>query len=303
MAPPFRNPAFTTPRRPVEEVVFSEASGAEDSPGMTEASDVPNDTPEVDHMGDTMMGGTLSPKRVDKSSRYAKTLFAKKHASGKGEIRNRDSGKAGLLRKRKRHNLDRDVGSVVRYSVPDSDWSENESDTPPPSRNGRLGRKTSGQAPQRGVIGSMFHMLDEHPNAPDNLHRWIQLALNLVFVGTVIGIGYTIVATIRSDIINANAAARFKMQSEMTECRSQYLENGCAKKDRPALIALCNEWHDCFMRDPDAIMSLKVMAKQIAEIINEFSETMNFKAWVRVFRILIQSNDDDFWVLLTWAFL
>lgn len=297
MAPPFRNPAFTTPSRPVDEIVFSEASGAEDSPGLTEASDVPNDTPEVDHMGDTNMGGTLSPTRISKSSRYAKTLFAKKHAAGKGEIRNRESGKAGLLRKRKRHNLDKDVGSVVRYMLPESDMSESEPDMPVASHNGRPKRKTSGQVQKRGVIGSMFHMLDEHPNAPDNLHRWIQLVLNLLIISTVIGVGYTIVSTIRSDIFNANEAARLELQSKMAECQKQYLENGCAKNDRPPILAqYCNDWNDCMMQNPDAIMRVKVTAKQIAEIINEFSEAMNFKAWVsfRLVLHLVKQNESSY---------
>ncbi|CRK12298.1 hypothetical protein BN1723_009674 [Verticillium longisporum] len=47
-APPFRNPAFTTPRKPFDETLFSEA---ESSPALTEASDLPNDTPDFFFFG------------------------------------------------------------------------------------------------------------------------------------------------------------------------------------------------------------------------------------------------------------
>lgn len=40
-------------------------------------------------------------------------------------------------------------------------------------------------------------------------------------------------------------------------------------------------------QNPEAIMRVKVTAKQIAEIINEFSEAMNLKAWGFFFAVLI----------------
>lgn len=281
MAPPFRNPAFTTPRRPVDEVVFSEASGAEDSPGLTEVSDVPNDTPEVDHMGDINMGGMVSPSRIDKTSRYAKSIFAKKHAAGKGELRSsRDAGKPALLRKRRRHNLDKDVGSVVRYNVPDSE-SESESEASRSSRGGRSRSKQT-QKQKQGIFGSIFQMVDDNPNTPDNLHRWIQLVLNLVFISTIVGIAWSVYSSIRSDILNANESARLEIQSKMAECQNSYVQNGCGTNNYPALGPLCKEWQECMSQNPLAIMRVKVTAKQIAEIINEFSDAMNFKAWVRI---------------------
>lgn len=225
------------------------------------------------------MGGTITPTKVDKASRYGRSTHTKKHSSGKGEIRNRrDTSRHGLLRKRKRHNLDRDVGSVVRYQTQDESESDSDGNSSG-TRNGR-GRNNNGVATKRGMLGSMFHMLDEHPNAPENLHRWIQLGINMLVASTVVVIGWSVVSTVRSDIQNANEGARLEIMSKIAECNNQYTINECSKKDRPALRVMCDEWYDCMMQNPESIMRVKVTAKQIAEIINEFSETMNFKAWV-----------------------
>ncbi|KAJ4253284.1 hypothetical protein NW762_010439 [Fusarium torreyae] len=283
-APPFRNPAFTTPRRPFDDLALSEASGAEDSPAQTEVSDFPNDTPEADRMSDVNMGGMPSPSRVDKSYRYGKAPFsAKKHTPGRGEIRaNRDLSVSEFIRKRKRHNLDKDVGSITRHRWTESDSDSDDSIAPRRSR----GKRKAKEAP-KGFLGSLFHMLDEHPNAPDNLYRWVQLLVNFFLVSIFVYIGWSIVGTIRSDIQNANETARFEIMSKITECQTQYTMNECAKKDRPALQPMCDKWYDCMMQNPESIMRVKVTAKQIAEIINEFSDAMNLKAWGFFFAVLI----------------
>ncbi|KAF5236469.1 hypothetical protein FAUST_6530 [Fusarium austroamericanum] len=287
-APPFRNPAFTTPRRPFEDLALSEASGAEDSPAPTEVSDFPNDTPEVDHTSDINMGGMASPSKVDKSHRYNKTPFSsKKHTPGRGEIRaNRDLSVSEFIRKRKRHNLDRDVSIVNRHRWTESDSDYDSGDSIAPRRRSR-GRRKAKEEP-KGFLGSLFHMLDEHPNAPDNLYRWVKLLVNFFLVSVFIYIGWSIVSTVKTDIENANEMARIEIMGRITECQTQYTINGCSRNDRPPVIAKhCDEWFECMTQNPEAIMRVKVTAKQIAEIINEFSDAMNLKAWGFFFAVLI----------------
>ncbi|RBA14684.1 hypothetical protein FPRO05_13229 [Fusarium proliferatum] len=284
-APAFRNPAFTTPRRPFDDVALSEASGAEDSPALTEVSDFPNDTPEADRMSDINMSGMTSPSKIDKSFRYSKTPFSsKKHTPGRGEIRaTRDLSVSEFIRKRKRHNLDRDVSSITRHRWTESDSDSEDSIAP---RQTRGKKKTTKEAP-RGFLGSLLHMLDEHPNAPDNLYRWVKLIVNFFLVSVFVYIGWSIVTTVKTDIENANEMARIEIMGKITECQTQYSINGCAKNDRPALRVACEEWSECMTQNPEAIMRVKVTAKQIAEIINEFSEAMNLKAWGFFFAVLI----------------
>ncbi|POR35998.1 Nitrogen assimilation transcription factor nit-4 [Tolypocladium paradoxum] len=280
VAPPFRNPAFTTPRRPVDEVVLSEVSGAEDSPAVTEASDYPNDTPEADHRTDANMGGTIMPLKIDKATRYARSgLSFKKHASGKGEIRGHRDLSVGA-RKRKRHNYDRDVGSVGRRRhEQDSDAWDSDSDTSVGPRTSKRSQSKDGQNEQKGAFELFFHFLNKYPNAPDHMQRWMQFGANLFLVSVVAYLGWSVVSTVRSDIYKANDIARQELMSKMTECQTQYTMNECAKKDRPALRVMCEEWYDCMMQNPESILRVKVTAKQVAEIINEFSEAMHLKAW------------------------
>lgn len=232
-------------------------------------------------MADVVMTGATSPTRIDKSLRYGRSAApSKKHTPGRGEIRgSRDLSTVDLLRKRKRHNYDKDVST--RYRGQAWDGSDADSDDSMASQVHRRGRNRKNRpTPPKGVIGTLFHMLDEHPNAPENLYRWIQLLVNFSIVSICVYIGWTVVTTIQSDIFNANEAARMEVASKISECSNQYRVNECSKKDRPALQEICDQWYDCMMQNPDSIMKVKVTAVQIAEIMNGFSDTMNLKAWV-----------------------
>ncbi|SPJ73489.1 uncharacterized protein FTOL_03219 [Fusarium torulosum] len=284
-APPFRNPAFTTPRRPFDDFALSEASGAEDSPALTEASEFPNDTPEADRISDVNMSGMTSPSKVDKSYRYNKAPFSsKKHTPGRGEIRaSRELSVTELMRKRKRHNFDRDVSSIVRHRWTESDSDSGDSIAPRRSRSKRMPKESP-----KGLISSLFHILDEHPNAPDNLYRWVKLIVNFLIVSVFVYLGWSVVSTVKTDITNANQTARFEIMGRITECQNRFNENGCANQNRPpALNDMCNQWSECMTQNPEAIMRVKVTAKQIAEIINEFADAMNLKAWGFFFAVLI----------------
>jgi hypothetical protein len=259
--------------------VFSEASGAESSPALTEASDIPDDTPDMDRFGDLNMG-TITPSKVDKSYRYGKNGYGpKRHTAGRGEIARsqRDLPTTDLLRKRKRHNQDKDVGNVRRHAS----W-ENGEDSASDSDAGQIFSQTKSHKPpkQKSWLKNMFAVMDEHPNAPENLYRWIQLLVNFLLVSIFFFVGWAIVDTVRSDIRNANEAARLEIVSKVLECREEYVLNGCAKKDRPALKQMCDEWYDCMNQDPESIMRVKVTAKHVAEIINEFANGLHLKAWV-----------------------
>ncbi|KAL7948081.1 Di-sulfide bridge nucleocytoplasmic transport domain-containing protein [Trichoderma barbatum] len=308
VAPPFRNPAFTTPRR-VDDPVFSESSFtdaetsftdasfvsfAEDSPGATEASALPNDTPESDRMSDVTVGNSATPSKIDKNARYNRTS-PRRHAAGRGEIRplSRDSPRKELqvLRKRKRHNFDKDVSSVIKHLPPDWEGDLSDSDTsvasyrgPSPGKIAPTPLSSSQQkhqrAPTEGWFVSALGTMDRYPGAPDHIYRWLQLGLNCFMIGVVMFFGWSVFGAVRSDIRNANEMARMEIMSRISECQNHYTSNECTKRDRPALRALCDEWYDCMTQDSDAIMRVRVTIKQVAEVINEFADAMNLKAWI-----------------------
>jgi hypothetical protein len=277
IAAPFRNPmpnAFTTPRKPFDEVNLSEASGAEDSPAVTENSDYPNDTPEADRLAELTMGSTsaITPSKISKVSRYSKSGMVTKKASGRGEIR-------PVTGKRRRHVGDRDVSFVnfdqSRFGE-DSDMDSYDERAPRQTRNRTRGNK----AKQGGFLGSFFHFLNEHPNAPENLSKWISFGFNFSLVFACATMLWSTVHSVQSDLRLANEAARTELVSKMNECSNSYTLNKCSDSPVPAVKGFCDEWYECMMQNPEAVMKVKVTAKQVAEVFNEFTDTMSLRSWV-----------------------
>ncbi|KAL7816000.1 Di-sulfide bridge nucleocytoplasmic transport domain-containing protein [Trichoderma aethiopicum] len=327
VAPPFRNPAFTTPRNlddaTTADSSFAEASfstaeasfttALEGSPARTEVSSFANDTPESERMSDVTVANSPTPTKIDKNSRYNNNRASpRKHVAGRGEIRPaRDA--LQVLRKRKRHNLDKDVSSVIRHLPRDWEGDASDSDSsivsyqgaspsrfaPPPSSSQHKSQRSATPPGRESWFVSALGTMDRYPGAPDHIYRWLQLGLNCFVMGIVIFCGWSVVEAVRSDIRNANEMARMEIMSRISECQNHYTSNECTKRDRPALRALCDEWYDCMTQDSEAIMRVKVTIKQVAEVINEFADAMNFKAWVMFGTIavfIIFSN-----VMLQWG--
>ena len=260
-APPFRNPAFTTPRKPVDESAFSEASGAEDSPAQTE-SDFPNDTPEIDRQGDVTMGGTITPSKVDKSLRY------RKHASGKGEIRpGRSAGMDLARRRKKQHNPLQRYAEDTDDDAEDSDGHYMKKDRLPRSRG-------SG-----GVVGAMFRMMDEHRDAPDNLGRWVKFGVNVFLMLLFCGAIVAVVQGVMSDIRTVHEDARNEIRAKAAVCQDEYMANHCDTTNAPAFKKMCSEWLEC-MRQSEDIMKTRATLNEVANIMNDFFGRLNLKAWV-----------------------
>lgn len=267
--------------------MFSEASGAEDSPAPTEASDYPNDTPDLDRATDRSIGAVVTPLKIDKSSRYGKSV-SKKHLSGRGEIRaHRDV----TMRKRKRHNSDKDVGSISRHHGYEGDSWDSDSDASdgPGGRGGRS-RGKGNQGKQRGPFETFFHALNKYPHTPDHMQRWMQLGANVFLISVLTYVCWSVVSTIRADIYTANSNEHQKLVQNIKVCRQHYEDNDCFNNRLPALKQQCAEWYECTIKDPGDIMRVKVTARQVAEIINEFTETMHLKAWVSRLRAYCSSK-------------
>lgn len=266
-APSFRNPAFTTPQKPVNEVPFSPA---ESSPALTDTSVMPADTPEVDREEDEAGKLTFTPSAS--RSLFGRTLL-RNHASGRGEIQR---GNRDKVRKRKRLHTDRDVGSVRPRLPHDSD--ESDSDWREPQRS-----RTGAGAPQRGWIGNFLAAISDHPSAPAILSKWLQLGMNFIIVSIVIFGIFGILMQIRSDLAHANEKARIAVLNEMAVCKDNFLKNNCAPKSArpPALEAPCNEWEICMNQDPSAAPVIEASVRAVAQVLNEFFGVLTFKTWVR----------------------
>ncbi len=191
--PSFRNPAFTTPQRRVDDFVLSEMSGADESPaGLTDASEGAADTPDFfDRTDDDYGRGTITPATAGRAllGRHSRT-------SGRGQV---PRGNRDKVRKRKRQTGDRDVGSV-RSRLPrdsddsDSDWAQQHSG----SSRARPGNRGG------SFVGRLFTAIHDHPRVPIILSWWVQLGINLFIVSLCMWGVWSFISMMRADISRAH---------------------------------------------------------------------------------------------------
>ncbi|KAB5546854.1 nuclear envelope protein [Coniochaeta sp. 2T2.1] len=282
-APAFRNPAFTTPQKRRDELAFSEMSGAESSPGVTDASELPEDTPDVDRSED-FGRMTITQSAANRTLFGASTATGSKVRSrtpGRGELtsrRIRDTNLRGKVRKRPRQERDKDVGSARSRLQNDSDDSDSEWE-----------QDAGGKAKRRRNKQGWFSAMVNNPSAPMILSKWVQLGVNCLLIGGVFWMFWGLISMVRSDLAQATEQARSVLLAEMQQCTHEYTKNRCSPKSErlPALAAVCDEWEMCMNQDPTSVMKVQVSAKNVAEIINEFVGVMTVKAWIFILSVLI----------------
>ncbi|KAL2150173.1 hypothetical protein VTH82DRAFT_7849 [Thermothelomyces myriococcoides] len=285
----FRNAAFTTPQKRVNELLTPGYSPGDSSPAMTDTSVMPADTPEFDREEDFR-----KPPITPSAGRtlFSKTLL-RNHASGRGGILRSGRDK---VRKRKRLNSDRDVGSVRSRLAHGSDESDSEFEDGPVTA-------SKGSKPNRGAPRGWFHSflssISDHPSAPAILSKWLQLGVNLILTSLVLWAIFYVLFQIRSDLYRANEKARAALANEKSICSENYIKNHCEpRRNRaPALDGPCNEWAACMDQDESAIMQVQISVRNVAEIINEFVGVLTFKTWgflISVFLAVVFANNVGF---------
>ncbi|KAL1894389.1 hypothetical protein Sste5346_005891 [Sporothrix stenoceras] len=266
-ASPFRNPSFTTPQKRQEEI-FSECSGAEDSPALqSDVSMAAEETPDYERIDREFAHATITPASAvnrklfhDENDSPASPQYSSSqqrqaspsrptssHASGRGAV---PRGKLGhffgrrdRVRKRKRQVGDKDVGSV-RSRHHNSNYSSDESDDSDASeftdgdrterrRGGdKKGRRAAqgedGTTVKRGAIGNLFSAIHDHPNVPLILSWWVQLGMNVFFMAVVMWFVWGGISMMRADISHAADAARSRLLAQMNDCAHEYTKNRCA---------------------------------------------------------------------------
>ncbi|KAF2967582.1 hypothetical protein GQX73_g5973 [Xylaria multiplex] len=268
-APSFRNPAFTTPRKPFDIDAMSELSAAESSPAATDASDFP-ETPDHDQSLD-LAHMTITPASMGRH----KSIFTKR-ASGRGEISKTIFPSRDKIRKRKRYNDDKNMS---QYKLPyiqsgEGDGSDYESDDSTSQRNRSQKRRR-----RDGWFGSFLDTIQRHPYAPSILGYWLNFGFSLAFVSGVIWVTWGVIAGLREDFDAARTSVRNEVLDEIARCRSDYIDNKCAPIDQrlPAMYQLCEQWNACMNKNPDHLKKIQLGAKNIVEILNEIVDTMSYK--------------------------
>jgi hypothetical protein len=269
-APQFRNPSFTTPRKPFDPELFSEISGAESSPANNaDAEDTPDLPKQIQTM--TVSSGTV---RQPLFQRYGAGFLGS--SPGRVEQRRGKYANAIVNKVRKRKRIDRDY-ALVRGQRDALETDSDEVDSRPRSRKGKPAKKE----PQPGYWASVFDYIESHPNLPNVLSFYAQLGVNTFIAGlTIFGI-YTFWMTVRADVDKASENERSLILNEMVLCKKNFVDNGCGSDRRvPALKAVCDDWEHCMTRDPDSIGRARVSAHTFAQIFNSFIEPISYKAMV-----------------------
>jgi hypothetical protein len=248
-------------------------SGAETSPAMTEDSEMPDETPEIDRTED-FGKMTITPAN---RKLFGGTGKARSRTPGKGELSrgNRDIHLRGKIRKRTRQTGDRDVGSARSRVQHDSDESDSDWEQDP-------NNKTRRQKNKPGVIGGFLRAVTMNPDAPMILSRWLKTTVNFVLIGGFFYILFGCISAARSDLAYAAEKERAKILSEMQACTHEYTKNRCSPMAErlPALGRVCDEWEACMNQDPASVMRVQISARNMAQILNEFVSVLSYKAWV-----------------------
>ncbi|KAH8752180.1 Di-sulfide bridge nucleocytoplasmic transport domain-containing protein [Hyaloscypha finlandica] len=276
-APQFRNPSFTTPRKPFDQELFSEVSGAESSPAdNADAEDTPDPPKTSQTMTAFTNGGTV---RQPMFGRYGSSFLGS--SPGRAEQRRGKYANTIINKVRKRKRIDRDY-ALVRGHREGSD-SESDGDESRP----RSGGQQSKQESKEGWFASTFNYIESHPNLPNVLSIYAQMAINFFIAGlTVFGI-YTFWMTVRADVDKASDDERALVLAETVRCARDYVDNRCGSDQRlPALQIPCESWEHCMNRDPNSIGRARVSAHTFAQIFNSFIEPISYKAMIFVVLIV-----------------
>ena len=264
-----KNPAFTTPRKPNNEIYSSdiEPSTSPENNIDSDASPVPTNMGARSGLAKagTVLARTLSG---DTKSRRDPSPTRLNATSGKGEISRRMYSTA--VEKRVRQRRKKEGGralSIFRKSSADSDSEGDQS------------KRAGKDAGSTGSVAAVLRFINEHPGLPHTLAYWCQLFFNMLFGSAIIYLAYCTWSTIRSDVDKKSEEAMTAIYAEIALCAKSFQDNGCSKPP-PALETVCSNWQKCMDKNPLAVGRAKVSAHTFAEIFNSFMEPISFKAMV-----------------------
>ncbi|KAK0105273.1 hypothetical protein ONS95_004342 [Cadophora gregata] len=276
-APPFRNPSFTTPRKPFDQDLFSEVSGAESSPADNADAE---DTPDFPKQSQTMTfsSGTV---RQPIFGRYGAGFLG--NSPGRADQRRGKYANAIVQKVRKRKRMERDY-ALIRGHRDGSDSESEDSETRPRSRSSKHSKP---EPAQPGWFASIFNYIESHPNLPNVLSYYAQLGVNgFIAALTIFGI-YSFWMTVRADVDKASEKERALVLAEIAKCAQEFVVNKCGADMRlPALQVPCDNWEHCMNRDPNSIGRAQVSAHTFAQIFNSFIEPISYKAMIFVVMIV-----------------
>lgn len=262
---------WNTPRRSKEVIVDSSGGETPDTVNWNADSEATPDTPSmglrkgIKNMFSSKKDDTISKELVRSPSKGSPS-------AGRGEVAKPYSNKimAKVQKKREKEQVKR------RRLLREAAESETEADTEVEQERQRRDKESKGFD-----VGGFFHYLESHPNLPNVLSFYAQLALNVFLVFGIMYLLYSFWSTIRSDVDKKSQEAMAEVLAEIAVCAKHWKDNQCDKGTiLPALEAVCREWEKCMNKDHKSIGRARVSAHTFAEIFNSFIEPISWKAMV-----------------------
>ncbi|RMD39212.1 hypothetical protein DV735_g5917, partial [Chaetothyriales sp. CBS 134920] len=311
---PFRQPSFTTPRKPFD-IDFS--SGPESSPADPQANN--NDTPKPkpfefksNHKNgnsDSMdLDSAATQPNAKRNSLFG--IYGKFAPSPSASRKPFNDALEKRIHKRRRRAQDFSASKeLVLYKRPSTDTDEedhedhagsdgendgNDDETlssPQPAVTKRSPSKTlrpqaksqqesglqqGSQQANEGLLTRIFTFLTTYPSAPAIIAKYLQILSNVFIFTCVFYLLFSAVSTIRNDIDRLADETVSEILAEMSTCSQNYIENRCAADTRlPALETVCSNWEICMQRDPNAVKRARLSARTLADILNSFVEPIS----------------------------
>ncbi|KAK8070387.1 hypothetical protein PG997_010590 [Apiospora hydei] len=252
-APAWRNPSFTTPRKPFDMDPLSEV---EDSPVATDVDASFADDSNL-YEPDTPEDNSRSLRHMSIAPARSKTMFGN----------NRDK-----IRKRKRRHDDKDISG---YRLPYKHVNEWEESEDPDSDD-------STYEPNEHPHGPRSQRVPGPPQAPQILGYWLTLAFNASVLGFALWILFNIYGAFRHEMSLISQDQTTSITDEIVACQRNFDQNRCFPRESrlPALAALCDEWEICMHQNPVKNYSVRFGARNMVEIANTIFESMHWKTMV-----------------------
>ncbi|OAL35141.1 hypothetical protein AYO20_05618 [Fonsecaea nubica] len=273
---PFRNPSFTTPRKPFD-IDFSSPPENSSPLAATENEDTPDVTP-------LPIEFKSSPSKTENKRNSLFGLYGRFAPSpGRGEIRKPTSDAVArrIHKKRRRaQQFDRQLVVGRKGSLDDSDDESAPSPTEPEPKKPPV--------EEVGWITGLFTFIHTYPDAPSIIAKYLQVFFNAAILGGCLYMFWAFYATIQADVDRASEDAMAEVLAEMAACSKNFIENRCAADTRlPALEAVCSNWELCMKRDPSAVKRARLSAHTFAEIFNSFVEPISLKTMIFTITLVV----------------
>lgn len=274
VAPPFRNPSFTTPRK-FDAEMFSSGPENPSSPDNADGKDTPD---QPSRSAAARPSTAIAQFKGDATNEKTQPFFGRfgGGSPGRGKVPRGKFSDAIVkkVQKRRRKEAEKDGRLATRRSSEDSD-SENSGQGP------TSGKQKVNSSENLSWFASFFAFIETHPALPHVLSFYAQLLLNIFLVSCFIYIVYSFWITIRGDVDKKSQEVVLEAMLEISACAKSYVENKCDHGTRvPAMETVCNNWKSCMDRDPNAVGRARVSAHTFAEIFNSFIEPISYKAMV-----------------------